>query len=150
MCEDVNTRCDSRGRKKYETNPYQGQGWKPNTYHCPPLASTPYDTFIYDALSRLTTTTKADGSAEQTNYLSSPTVTVTDEVGRQRQSITDGLGRLVQVNEPGNSGAPPTPASGSVGISGSLQSTLVMTQSATYAIATVTIHDPAQSSNYPA
>ena len=89
--DDVDTCYDSLGRKQYETNPYQGPGWGPGTYHCPPMSSTPYDTFIYDALSRVTTVTKADGSAEQTNYFNFPIVTITDETGRQRQSITDGF-----------------------------------------------------------
>ncbi|HZR27779.1 MAG TPA: RHS repeat-associated core domain-containing protein, partial [Terriglobales bacterium] len=143
--DDVDTCYDSMGRKQYETYPYQGPGWSQGTYHCPPLASTPYDSFIYDALSRLTTTTESDGSAEQTNYLNFPLVMTMDEAGRQRQNITDGLGRLVQVNEPGSSGTPSTPATGSVPINGSLQSTVVMTQAATSAVATVTINGQEQS-----
>jgi RHS repeat-associated protein len=55
----------------------------------------------YDALGRVTQITEADNSFTQTNYANFPAVTVTDEAGNQRISRTDGLGRLIEVDEPG-------------------------------------------------
>jgi RHS repeat-associated protein len=57
-------------------------------------------TSTYDAFDRVTTITRQDGSIFQSQY-SDPTTTITtDESGRQRRKINDGLGRLVEVDEP--------------------------------------------------
>ncbi len=60
--------------------------------------------FTYDALGRTTRVTQADGSAVTTAY-SGNCVTVTDEQSKNRQSCSDGLGRLTSVVEdPGGLG----------------------------------------------
>lgn len=90
----------------------------------------------YDALGRVTGLTHADGNTLQTSY-NDTTVTVTDETGRQRKSISDGLGRLVEVDEessqwiPANPGGPATAGTGNVTVNGSLQNAQVQTQAAT-------------------
>ncbi len=63
--------------------------------------------------------TRPDGSIVQTSYTDPSTLKVTDEAGRQRLTITDALGHLIEVHEP-NPSAPPTPASGTVSIIGTL------------------------------
>ena len=99
--DDVDTCYDGAGRKQYQTYPYQGPGWLPATYHCPPQQSTPYDTFSYDALGRLLATTKFDGGQETTGYSNFPLVITNDEASRRRrQSQTDALGRLIKIWEP--------------------------------------------------
>ncbi|HET9180585.1 MAG TPA: RHS repeat-associated core domain-containing protein [Candidatus Angelobacter sp.] len=55
----------------------------------------------FDALGRATKVTRQDGSVVTTSY-SGPCTTVTDEIGNQRKSCSDGLGRLVEVDEPGD------------------------------------------------
>jgi RHS repeat-associated protein len=57
---------------------------------------------IYDALSRPFTVTKQDSSTVGYNYAGTKT-TVTDEAGKQRASYTDAFGRLIEVDEPGDS-----------------------------------------------
>lgn len=54
----------------------------------------------YDGLGRQKLITRPDGSTAQTNYSAFPTVTVTDEALRKRETVTDGLGRLTDVYEP--------------------------------------------------
>jgi len=100
---------DLLGRAYKSSNPY--------------TASPQYwNTTQFDVLGRSTNVLLPDGS--QTNYSYSTTMTtVTDPAGKQRASKLDALGRLIEVDEPGfSSGAPPTPATGSVNISGTLQS----------------------------
>ena len=53
----------------------------------------------FDALGRATTVTTPDNAVVKTSY-SGNTVTVTDQAGKKRRSLTDGLGRLVRVDEP--------------------------------------------------
>ena len=60
-----------------------------------------WTTTAYDALSRVVSVTTPDSAAVSTAY-SGSTVTVTDQTGKQRQSVTDGLGRLVKVYEAPN------------------------------------------------
>ena len=55
-------------------------------------------TYSYDALGRVTGTTRQDGSAAAVNYLG-PVVTATDEAGKVKRSRYDALGRLVQVTD---------------------------------------------------
>src|SRR5262249_11720502 len=84
----------------------------------------------YDALGRVTQVTKQDGSIAGVLYdqlaavSSDGNCTVsTDEAGNPRKTCSDGLGRLVEVDEPGaGANGPGTPGSGNITISGSLQS----------------------------
>jgi RHS repeat-associated protein len=91
----------------------------------------------YDALGRVTQVTKQDGSVSTVSYNGNCTTT-TDEAGKQRRSCTDGLGRLIEVDEPGDnfSGAA---ASGQITVNGTLASstsagTPGATASATFSI----------------
>jgi RHS repeat-associated protein len=83
---------DSLGRLYTVSNPYRGT---------PPNLLTTYN---YDALSRNTTTTEADGSIQQSQYCGSATLAV-DEAGIWKRIITDGLGRISEVDEPTSSSA---------------------------------------------
>src|SRR5439155_10286873 len=74
----------------------------------------------YDALGRVTQTTKQDGSLSTASYSDNCT-TITDEAGKQRRSCIDGLGRLIEVDEP-NPGFVPTAGTGWVSIRGNEQS----------------------------
>ncbi|MEK6289151.1 MAG: RHS repeat-associated core domain-containing protein [Acidobacteriota bacterium] len=62
-----------------------------------------YADTAYDALGRVTTVTTADTAVVTTTYLAN-TTTVTDQAGKKRRSVTDGLGRLIRVDEPDSSG----------------------------------------------
>jgi RHS repeat-associated protein len=91
---------DAMGRVKRSYNPYL-------------TTSDGYADTAYDALGRITTVTTADGAVVGTTY-SGNTVTVIDQAGKKRRSVTDGLGRLIRVDEPdsnGNldTGTPPQP-----------------------------------------
>jgi RHS repeat-associated protein len=82
-----------------------------------------YKTIAYDALGRTTLVTDQDGQQVTTVYSGNQT-TVTDEAGHTRSSYTDGLGRLQEVDEPVVNGDG-SPGAGSLGISGSEQSTQI-------------------------
>jgi len=98
--DTVATVYDSMGRSLKQSNPYSGDSsgngspsyWTTNTY---------------DKLSRVTQVTLPDNQTVRTSY-SGSTVTVTDQVGRQRQSTADGLGRMTSVVEqnPSTGGVP--------------------------------------------
>jgi len=94
----VTTTYDDLGRKATVSNPYC-------TTSDPTYGVTTYQ---YDALSRVTKLIPPDGTAStnnvSTDYSQFPTVTVTDEAGKQRRSRTDAVGRLVEVDEPSSSG----------------------------------------------
>ncbi len=83
----VNTAYDSMGRVTSVTNPFPAGGT--------PGALT---TYAYDALGRTTVVTLPDSKTIQTTY-DGNIVTAIDQVNRRIQRITDGLGRLVTVNE---------------------------------------------------
>src|SRR5436853_4605328 len=79
----------------------------------------------YDALGRVTRTQKQDNSASTADYSDGNCTTSTDEAGKQRRACSDALGRLVSVDEPGDTTATAssiptsgTQASGSVTITG--------------------------------
>ncbi|HYV24763.1 MAG TPA: RHS repeat-associated core domain-containing protein [Pyrinomonadaceae bacterium] len=55
----------------------------------------------FDALGRVISVTTPDSALVSTSYLGN-TVTVTDQAGKQRKRVTDGLGRLTQVYEAPN------------------------------------------------
>jgi len=78
---------DALGRIKQVSNSYR------------PGAENPaYTTTTYDLSSRVLTMRTPDNSVVTTNY-SGNEITVTDQAGKQRKSVTDGLGRLIQVYE---------------------------------------------------
>jgi YD repeat-containing protein len=86
-------------------------------------------TYQYDALGRIAQVAPPDGTPptagstclanNRCTQYSGNITTVTDETGRQRRSTSDALGRLVEVDEPGDAFAG-TQAAGSLGISGTL------------------------------
>src|SRR5262249_23223417 len=93
----VVTSYDALGRVASVTNPYFSTG--DPTYG---LIQTQYD-----ALGRVTQTTKQDGSISNAQYgqtsansLNGDCTTTTDEAGKVRKSCSDGLGRLIEVDEP--------------------------------------------------
>jgi RHS repeat-associated protein len=82
---------DADGRKASVSNP--NCGTSDPTYGV--------TTFGYDGLSRTTLVTDADGSGStvQTAYCANSTL-VTDEAGKWRRTTVDGLGRLIEADEP--------------------------------------------------
>ena len=116
--DTVYTTYDLLGRTSTVSNPQRA-------------VSSPTDgttTSIYDALGRVTNVIHQDGSVSSTDYSQFPTVITTDPAGAVRQSRTDALGRLVEVDEPGSRYVPDQPATdatsgtGTVIISGTEQS----------------------------
>ena len=80
---------DAVGNKATTSNPYRTTS--DSTYGI--------TTNAYDALHRVKQVTQADGSLLTTAYCGNTTL-VTDEAGHWRRSTVDGLGRLVEVDEP--------------------------------------------------
>ena len=76
---------------------------------------------IYDGLGRTTKITKQDGSFSTVDYSAGTCAVTTDEAGKLRRSCSDALGRLIEVDEPGDSFAG-TYASGSATVAGTLAS----------------------------
>jgi RHS repeat-associated protein len=106
---------DALGRSSQTSNPYR-----------PYLSETPvWTTTDFDALSRVTSVTTPDSAVVTTSY-SGNAVTMTDQAGRPRRSVTDALGRLIRVDEPdGNNnldsgGSPVQPASYTYDVLGDL------------------------------
>jgi RHS repeat-associated protein len=86
--DEIKTIYDALGRGKQVSNPFR-----------PSLGQAPiYTTTGYDLAGRVTSVTTPDNAAVTTAY-SANTVTVTDQAGKTRKSVTDGLGRLAQVYE---------------------------------------------------
>jgi RHS repeat-associated protein len=85
---------DAMGRVKRSYNPYRTTS--ETTYG--------YADTTYDGLGRVSTVTTSDGAVVTTSY-SANTTTVTDQATRQRRSITDGLGRLLRIDEPDSTGS---------------------------------------------
>jgi RHS repeat-associated protein len=82
---------DHLGRVARQSNPFQGDFT---------TGSSPYySENTYDLLSRVTQVKLPDNQLIQTSYNGSQ-VTVTDQVGRQRESQTDALGRVTSLTEP--------------------------------------------------
>jgi RHS repeat-associated protein len=82
---------DALGRADKVSNPYRN------------LSGTAEWTMtVFDALGRVTSVTTPDSAVVGTAY-SGNAVTVTDQAGKLRRSITDGLGRLIRVDEPNSS-----------------------------------------------
>ncbi|HET9711451.1 MAG TPA: RHS repeat-associated core domain-containing protein, partial [Pyrinomonadaceae bacterium] len=82
---------DALGRNFKTSNPFR-----------PWQSETPaWTTTTYDALGRVLTVTTPDNAVMTTSY-SGNTLTVTDQALRKRKSITDALGRLIEVYEDPN------------------------------------------------
>src|SRR6266478_4947825 len=104
----VRRQYDLLGRAYKTSNPYTG-------------SAQYWTTSQFDALGRPSNTSLPDGNQTTYSYATT-TTTVTDPAGKQRASKSDAVGRMIEVDEPGiASGASPTPATGSVSISGTLQ-----------------------------
>ena len=89
----IDTQYDAMGRVWRVSNPYlsAGAGAAVNP-------SGHWTTTAYDALGRVSTVTTPDSAVVSTSY-SGAQVTVTDQVGKTRRSVSDALGRLTQVVE---------------------------------------------------
>jgi RHS repeat-associated protein len=129
---------DALGRPQKVYNPTR---CNPPDTNCGNEPTWGFTSYAYDALSRTTDVTKQDGNVVHTDYSGNVT-TVTDETLRQRRNVTDGLGRLIEVDEPGDAYAG-TASGGSFSINGSLQQT--QAHAATSASGTVTINGAEQS-----
>jgi YD repeat-containing protein len=84
---------DAMGRKSGVSNAHRVSGLSSNPTPCG-LCTT----FMYDALSRPIAVTTADGASMLTHYTGN-TATVTDQAGKTKSTVTDALGRLIQVIE---------------------------------------------------
>ncbi|MCA1614559.1 MAG: DUF4214 domain-containing protein, partial [Acidobacteria bacterium] len=89
----VDTRYDLVGRVSKVSNPYRSAGC---TAQANPAGR--WTTTGFDALGRVVEVTTPDGAAMTTAY-AADRVTVTDQRGRKRSSVSDALGRLTQVTE---------------------------------------------------
>jgi RHS repeat-associated protein len=85
---------DAEGNKATTSNPYRTTS--DSTYGI--------TTNAYDGLRRVIQVTQADGSLLKTAYCGNTTL-VTDEAGHWRRSTVDGLGRLIEVDEPNSTTA---------------------------------------------
>jgi RHS repeat-associated protein len=98
----VDTTYDALGRVKTVSNPHRSAS----------SATDGITTYVYDILNRICVVVPPDGTAVSGNNCpatqpsndaftgySGNTATVTDQAGKSRQSISDGLGRLTQVFE---------------------------------------------------
>ncbi len=97
----VDTQYDSLGRVLRVSNPYRTPGC---TSAVNPSGS--WTTNSYDVLSRVVAVTTPDGAQVTTGYSAvtsgsyiGPSVTVTDQAGKARKSISDAEGRVLQVIE---------------------------------------------------
>jgi RHS repeat-associated protein len=87
----TDTTYDGMARVYTVSNPYR-TGTDPTT-------SSGTTTYVYDSIGRKLTETYPDNSVLTTAYCG-PSTLVTDPTGKWRRSRTDGLGRLVEVDEP--------------------------------------------------
>jgi RHS repeat-associated protein len=126
---EVDTSYDADGRVATKSHPF-----------CKGTETPVFETYTYDLLSRVTQVTHPDGQSLLTAYGNAiiggpsqqastygygyPTLT-TDEAKNQKQSWTDGLGRLIEVDEPSSTGSSSTSATGSVTITGYEQNVTV-------------------------
>jgi RHS repeat-associated protein len=111
------TTYDSLGRKSQVFNPTR---CNPPGTNCGE-ATWGYTSFGYDGLSRVTSVTSQDSGVITTLFTGNST-TITDQAGKQRRTITDALGRLIEVDEPGGAGASGAQATASVNVSGAFSS----------------------------
>ena len=76
-----------------------GRPYKTSSPFRPWQSETPvWTTTAFDALGRVLTVTTPDNAVVGTSY-SGNSVTVTDQAGKARKSVTDALGRLIEVYE---------------------------------------------------
>lgn len=107
----VDTVYDINGRVSLVSNPHRAVA----------AASDGTTIFSYDGLDRQISVTEPDHNVVGTAYdiqispVMGQVVLATDETLRQRRTVTDGFGRLVEADEPGDS-SPGTQASGSINI----------------------------------
>ncbi len=85
----VQTEYDSLGRPFKISNPFRP--WWPGQ-------TAVWTTQAFDALNRVISVMTPDNAVVTTNY-SGNAVTVTDQAGKKRKSVTDALGRLIEVYE---------------------------------------------------
>jgi RHS repeat-associated protein len=79
-----------------------GRPWKVSNPFRPYLSETAvWSTTLYDALDRVTSVATPDSATVTMSY-SGNTATMTDQAGKSRKSVTDALGRLVDVYEDPN------------------------------------------------
>src|SRR6185437_12615247 len=104
--------------------------------------------YSYDPLGRTIKTKKQDGSFSSIDYSQGNCAIGTDEAGTQLRRCTDGLGRISEVDEPGDSFAG-IKASGSVSINGTLKSTIIGGSPAQQATGSITISGNENSVTYP-
>ena len=93
----VDTQYDALGRVWRVSNQFR----TPEGHEGPLNPSGRWTTTQYDALGRVLTVTTPDNAAVTTSY-SGNQVTVTDQAGKARRSVSDALGRLTQVVEDPN------------------------------------------------
>jgi RHS repeat-associated protein len=92
---------DLMGRSWRKSNPY-----RTTSLNAAINPDNHWTTNAYDYLGRVTSVTTSDGAVVTSAYSGStstplgPMVTVTDQAGRLRRSLTDALGRLSRVDEP--------------------------------------------------
>lgn len=86
----VITNYDCLNRVKQISNPFRSA-----------TESAVYTTTVYDLAGRVTSVTTPDNAVVHTSY-NGNTVTVTDQAGKARKSVSDALGRLVEVYEDPN------------------------------------------------
>jgi RHS repeat-associated protein len=85
----TDTTYDGLGRIRSVNNPHRGTG----------LPTDGVTQNRYDSLNRITDVIKQDGSIVHTVYKGNVTAVI-DETGRLRRTVSDALGRLVEVDEP--------------------------------------------------
>jgi RHS repeat-associated protein len=120
------TTYDGFGRMASVTNPHRSVA----------AATDGTTQYVYDALGRTTDVIKPDLNTLHTDYAGNST-TVTDETLRQRRSVTDGLGQLIEVDEPGDASTG-SQARGSIDI-GQIKTVQLAGSGATAASVQVTI-----------
>jgi RHS repeat-associated protein len=92
---------DALGRKSQIFNPTR---CNPPGTNCGE-ATWGFTSLAYDSVGRVTGTTSQDGGVVKAVFIGNTTVT-TDQSGNQRQSVTDALGRVIEVDEPGTQPPP--------------------------------------------
>jgi RHS repeat-associated protein len=130
----VDTTYDGLGNVASVSNPYRAGD---------PVYTTQYR---YDGLNRVTKVIPTDGTETTNNVTTSydsNNTTVTDQAGKQRRSVSDALGRMIEVDEPG--GGNGTPASGPpVTMAGNERTTVPPGTQATGSIAFTGINNSSQ------
>ena len=96
----ADTHYDQMGRVESASNPYRASSLSGATAACGECTTTEYDD-----LGRVKKVITPDGAQVVTDYGAmttgtlGTTVTITDQAGKKRKSLTDSLGRLAKINE---------------------------------------------------